>query len=184
MLVPNECRELLSADGLYSAFYVKSNSQYIVVFPLNSESAPAMLAGGSLPFFKAAENKAAVYEAIAADGNASSKAQEIVNKLIKNDIKLAIPSTPAAAVLKEDIKNCPNYENNVFFTPFVKDDGETDAKNYSAQLSRGAMELRSADLGATVSNIFREKDGDKIKFVDVETFFKLMAYSGKGDYID
>lgn len=159
MLVPNECSELLSEDGLYSAFYVKSDLQYIVVFPLKSDSAVSMLTSGDLPFFMTVQAKSAG----SGMNKTSEKAQDIVTKLLKNDIKLAVPSTPAAALLKEEIKNCPNYENNVFFTPFVNDDGETDAKNYSAQLARGAMELRSADIGATVSNIFREKDGDTVK---------------------
>lgn len=162
LLVPNECRELLSPDGLYSAFYVKSSSQVIAVFPLNGDAA-AMLEDSALPFIKKKENKEDVFAAITGSAAASQKARELVAKLLRHDIKLAVPSTPASNTLKEDIKKCPNYENNVFFTPFVNDDGATDAKNYSAQLSRNAMQLRSADLGATISNIYREKDGDTVK---------------------
>ena len=178
-LVPNECIELISSDGLYSSFYVKSADQYIVVFPLIEESIGETLLNSGLPFFKAPERKFKVYEDIMSEEKASPKAENIVSKLVKNDLKLAIPSTPAAKALKEDIRSCPNYENNVYFTPYVNDSGVEDPKEYAAQLAKGAMDLRNADLGATVSNIFREKKGDSVinyySFVSVATADKIVV---------
>ena len=161
-LVPNESTELISADGLYSGFFVRSGDQYIVVFPLNDEIVPGILTESMLPFFKSEENTLNEFEDIISNEKASPKANTIVAKLVKNDLRLAIPSTPAARLLKNDIQKCRNFENNVFFTPFVNDDGASDAKEYAAQLAKGAMDLRSTDIGATISNIFREKKGDKI----------------------
>ncbi|MGN0526518.1 MAG: hypothetical protein ACI4IF_03710 [Acutalibacteraceae bacterium] len=178
-LVPNECAELLSEDGLFSGFFVKSADQYIVVFPLIEDYLPEMLTKSNLPFVKTNESKFRVYEDISSDDKASSKAEALLMKLIKNDIKLAIPATPASKVLKEDIKSCKNYENYIFFTPFVSDDGISEPKEYSAQLSKGAMELRNTELGATISNIFREKKGDKIlnyySFISVATEDKIIV---------
>ena len=161
-LVPNECIEIISPDGLFSSFYVKSADQYIVVFPLIEESVCETLANSGLPFFKAPERKFKIYDDIMSEQKASPKAASIVAKLVKNDLKLAIPSTPAAKTLKEDIRSCPNYENNIFFTPYVNDSGVKDPKEYAAQLAKGAMDLRNDDLGATVSNILREKKGDTV----------------------
>ena len=190
-LVPNECIELISSDGLYSSFYVKSADQYIVVFPLIEESVGETLLNSGLPFFKAPERKFKVYEDIMSEEKASPKAENIVSKLVKNDLKLAIPSTPAAKALKEDIRSCPNYENNVYFTPYVNDSGVEDPKEYAAQLAKGAMDLRNADLGATVSNIFREKKGDSVinyySFVSVATADKIVVkklFANAGEDVD
>lgn len=186
-LVPDECVEILSKNGAYSGFYVCSGEQYIVVFPLDDEITPFMFDGTGLPFIKAKENKAASIKDIESD-TASDKAKRLVAKLIKNDLKLSVPSTPTAALLKEDIKSCANCESCVFFTPFVNDTGVQNKKEYSAELAHGARELRSADLGASISNVFREKDGDKVKcfytFISVSTadktvIRKLMADSSE-----
>ena len=190
-LVPNECIELISPDGLYSSFYVKSADQYIVVFPLIEESIGDILLNSGLPFFKAPERKFKVYEDIMSEEKASPKAENIVSKLVKNDLKLAIPSTPAAKVLKEDIRSCPNYENNVYFTPYVNDTGVEDPKEYAAQLAKGSMDLRNADIGATVSNIFRERKGDSVvnyySFISVATADKIVVkklFANVGEEVD
>ncbi|MGN1316344.1 MAG: hypothetical protein ACI4VW_04700 [Acutalibacteraceae bacterium] len=190
-LVPNECVELIPSDGLFSSFYVKSADQYIVVFPLIENSTAELLYNSGLPFFKAPERKFKVSDEISTEEKASPKAESIVTKLIKNDLKLAIPSTPAAKTLKEDIRSCPNYENNVFFTPYVNDSGIEDPKEYAAQLAKGSMELRNADLGATVSNIFREKSGNTVtnyySFISVATEEKIIVkklFAKAGEDID
>ncbi len=190
-LVPNECIELISPDGLFSSFYVKSADQYIVVFPLIEESVEDVLFNSGLPFFKEPERKFKIYEDIMSEEKASPKAENIVAKLVKNDLKLAIPSTPASKTLKEDIRSCPNYENNVYFTPYVNDSGVEDPKEYAAQLAKGAMDLRNADLGATVSNIFREKKGDAVvnfySFISVATEEKIVVkklFANAGEDID
>ena len=177
-LVPNECTELITKDGLNSGFYVKSSNQCIVVFPLTEGVVPDILTKSDLPFFKSPEKRAALLKEISDEDKASSMAEELVAKLRKHSIKLAIPSTPAAKTLKDDIKSCEDYENLIFFTPFVNDEGVSEPKEYSAQLAKGAMDLRNADLGATVSNIFREVKGDKVtsyySFVSVATADKIV----------
>ena len=190
-LVPNESIELISSDGLYSSFYVKSADQYIVVFPLLENNVGETLANSGLPFFKALERKFKIYEDIADEEKASPKAESIVAKLVKNNLKLAIPATPASKVLKDDIRSCPNYENNVYFTPYVNDSGVEDPKEYAAQLAKGAMDLRNADLGATVSNIFREKKGDTVinyySFISVATADKIAVkklFANAGEDVD
>lgn len=178
-LVPNESVELISDNGLFSGFYVKSEDQYIVVFPLIEECVPKMLENSGLPFFKKPESKPTIYDDIASKDKASEKAQSIVNKLTENEIKLSIPTTPAAKALKDDIKNCEGYETNVLFTPFVNDDGVSNPKEYAAQLSKGALDLRSSDIGAAISNIFREKKGDSpvryYSFISVSTQEKTIV---------
>lgn len=178
-LVPNECEELISEDGLYSGFYINDNQQYIVVFPLIESVVPEILQKSKLPFFVQIEDKKAVFEDIKSNGAASEKANVLIEKLTENGLKLAIPSTPALKMLKEDIKSTENYAENIFFTPFVNDTGIEDPKQYCAQLAKSAMELRNSDLGAAVSNIFREKSGDKIVnyyvFISVATADKVVV---------
>lgn len=178
-LVPNECTELISNDGLFSGFYINDGDQYIVAFPLDANIVPDIFRKSDLPFFIPMEDKSAIFEEISDITKASYKATLIVDKLKKNNIRIAIPSTPAAKMLKEDIRGCEGYGEYVFFTPFVNDSGIEDPKEYTAQLAKGAMELRSAEIGATVSNIFREKSGDRIvsyyAFISVATADKIVV---------
>ncbi len=175
-LIPNEAEELITPDGLYSGFYVHEEGQYIVVFPL-SENITDVLKSSNLPFFKPTEDKEELFTDI--KSGASPKASNIVEKLLKNGIKIAIPSTPASKLLKADIKGCDDYDDFVFFTPFVTDNGISDPKQYTAQLAKGAMELRSTELGAAISNIFREKNGDTVTsyyaFISVATADKVVV---------
>lgn len=178
-LVPNECTELISEDGLFSGFYINDGEQYIVVFPLESNIVPDILQKSKLPFFKSLEDKTAIFDEISDSSKASAKASLIVKKLKENNLRMSVPSTPAAKMLKEDIRACEDYGEYVFFTPFVNDTGIEDPKEYTAQLAKGAMELRSAEIGATVSNIFREKNGDEIvsyyAFISVATGDKTVV---------
>ena len=178
-LVPNECTELISKDGLFSGFYINDGDQYIVVFPLDENIVPHILQESNLPFFRPTEDKSVLFEEIADSSKASSKATLVIDKLKENNLRMSIPSTPAAKMLKEDIRACEGYGEYVFFTPFVNDTGIEDPKEYTAQLAKGAMELRSAEIGATVSNIFREKSGDEIvsyyAFISVATADKIVV---------
>lgn len=178
-LVPDESTELLSDDGLYSGFYVKDEEQFIVVFPLIDSIVPQVLINAELPFVKQLEDKTEIFNAIIDADTTSTKASSIVSKLKKYNFTLAIPSTPASRILKADVKECANFESNIFFTPFVNDAGTQDPKQYAAQLAKSAMDLRSTDLGATISNIFREKKGDKItsyySFISVATADKVVV---------
>lgn len=190
-LVPNESTELISQDGLYSGFYIKDNDQYIVVFPLIDTVVPYILQNSGLPFFATAENKPDVFEEIQNRTKASAKAESLIKKLSENNIRLAIPSTPAARMLKDDIKSCDGYGEYVFFTPFVNDTGIEDPKQYAAQLAKSALELRNTQLGATLSNIFREKKGDEVvsyySFISVATADKVVVkklFADAGESID
>lgn len=178
-LIPDESTELMTEDGFYSGFYVKENGQYIVVFPLISDVVPEILRTDALPFIKKEDDKADLFGDIWNGEEPSKKASSIVEKLRKNDFKLAIPQTPAVKLFKSDIKDCDEYGDFVFFTPFVNDTGVEDPKQYSAQLAKGAMDLRSTELGATISNIFREKKGDAITsyyvFISVATADKVVV---------
>lgn len=190
-LVPNESTELISQDGLYSGFYIKDDDQYIVVFPLIDTVVPYILQNSGLPFFESAENKPEIFEEISNRTKASAKAESLMEKLAKNNIRMAVPSTPAARMLKDDIKACDGYGEYVFFTPFVNDTGIEDPKQYAAQLAKSAMELRNTQLGATLSNIFREKKGEDVvsyySFISVATTDKVVVkklFADAGESID
>lgn len=190
-LVPNESTELISKDGLYSGFYIKDGDQYIIVFPLDDTVVPYILEKSGLPFFNVPEDKGESLQQIMDTSAASAKAQQLVDKIKENNIRISIPSTPAARLLKEDIRACEGYGEYIFFTPFVNDAGIEDPKQYSAQLAKGAMELRSTELGATVSNIFREKNGDTVvsyyAFISVATADKIVVkklFADSGESID
>ena len=177
--IPDEAEVLLTSNGAYSGFYINENNQYIVVFPLMESELPKMLAVEALDFIKPIEDTNELMDAIIDTEQSSNKASTIIGKLKKYDLRLAIPSTPSAKALKSDLKSCDDADVYVFFTPFVNDAGVSDPKQYTADLCKGARELRSTEIGATISNIFREKKGDKVigyySYVGVATADKIVV---------
>ncbi len=158
MLVPDEAFELLSDNGLYSGFYFLSEGKYIAVIPLKDGVSVELLKNSDLPFIKRKTISVVSLDEEPTD-NILEKAKVIVKKLVDNDLKLAIPTTPAALTLQERLNTIEGSER-VLFTPFVSDKGVTEPKEYSAELARGAKELKNCEIGATISTIFREKKGD------------------------
>ncbi len=158
MLIPNESSELLTPDGLYSGFYVISEGKHIVVLPLKKDISVNLLKNTDFPFIKKQTISVVSVDEEPTD-DILVKAEAVVNKLVEYDLTVAIPTTPAAATLQDRL-NTIDGGDRVIFTPFVSDKGITEPKEYSAELARGAKELRNAEIGATISTIFREKKGD------------------------
>lgn len=158
MLIPNESSELLTPDGLYSGFYVISEGKHIVVLPLKKDVSVNLLKSTDFPFIKKQTISVVSVDEEPTD-DILVKAEAVVNKLVEYDLTVAIPTTPAAATLQDRL-NTIDGGDRVIFTPFVSDKGITEPKEYSAELARGAKELRNAEIGATISTIFREKKGD------------------------
>ena len=158
MLIPNESSELLTPDGLYSGFYVISEGKHIVVLPLKKELSVNLLKNTDFPFIKKQTISVVSVDEEPTD-DILVKAEAVVNKLVEYDLTVAIPTTPASATLQDRL-NTIDGGDRVIFTPFVNDKGITEPKEYSAELARGAKELRNAEIGATISTIFREKKGD------------------------
>ena len=158
MLIPNESSELLTPDGLYSGFYVISEGKHIVVLPLKKDLSVNLLKSTDFPFIKKQTISVVSVDEEPTD-DILVKAEAVVQKLVDYDLTVAIPTTPAALTLQDRL-NTIDGGDRVIFTPFVNDKGITEPKEYSAELARGAKELRNAEIGATISTIFREKKGD------------------------
>lgn len=158
MLIPNESSELLTPDGLYSGFYVISEGKHIVVLPLKKELSVNLLKNTDFPFIKRKTISVVSVDEEPTD-DILVKAEAVIQKLVEYDLTVAIPTTPAAATLQDRL-NTIDGGDRIIFTPFVNDKGITEPKEYSAELARGAKELRNAEIGATISTIFREKKGD------------------------
>ena len=158
MLIPNESNELLSDDGLYSGFYVVSEGKHIVVIPLKKDTSVKLLKNSDFPFIKKKTISVVSVEEDPTD-DILEKAKAVVEKLVEHDLRIAIPTTPAALTLQDRLNSIEGGER-VLFTPFVSDKGITEPKEYSAELARGAKELKNTEIGATISTIFREKKGD------------------------
>ena len=158
MLIPNESSELLTPDGLYSGFYVISEGKHIVVLPLKKDLSVNLLKNTDFPFIKRQTISVVSVDEEPTD-DILVKAEAVVQKLVDYDLTVAIPTTPAALTLQDRL-NTIDGGDRIIFTPFVSDKGITEPKEYSAELARGAKELRNANIGATISTIFREKKGD------------------------
>lgn len=158
MLIPNESSELLTPDGLYSGFYIISEGKHIVVLPLKKELSVNLLKNTDFPFIKRKTISVVSVDEEPTD-DILVKAEAVIQKLVEYDLTVAIPTTPAAATLQDRL-NTIDGGDRIIFTPFVNDKGVTEPKEYSAELARGAKELRNAEIGATISTIFREKKGD------------------------
>ena len=139
MLIPDEATELLTSDGLYSGFYIVSEGKHIVVLPLKRDLSVALLKNSDFPFVKRKSISVVSVDDDPVD-DILEKAKTVVEKLQKHDLKVAIPTTPAALTLQDKLNTIEGGER-VIFTPFVSDKGITEPKEYSAELARGAKEL-------------------------------------------
>jgi len=158
MLIPDEATELLTYDGLYSGFYVVSEGKHIVVLPLKKDLTVALLKNSDFSFVKRKAISVVSVDDEPVD-DILEKAKAVAEKLVKHNLRVAIPTTPAALTLQERL-NSVEGGDRILFSPFVSDKGITDPKEYSAELARGAKELKGVEIGATISTIFREKKGD------------------------
>lgn len=160
---PEPATVFLSKDGLYSGFGVENGSQYILFLPIDNERINHILRNGAVPFLAEniqipdTQNFANEAKMI---GNA--KVNEAVERLLESQSVVAINGTPNAEILKSCGDNTERFDDVFIFTPHVEDKGDVNATEYAAQLAKVSLDLSSANIGASISEIYDSGDSKYI----------------------
>lgn len=152
---PEPATVFYSKDGLYSGFGVGNGSQYILFLPIDNERINHILRNGAIPFLAENIETSDVQNYVkAAKQMGNSKVNEAVERLIESQSVVAINGTPNAEILKSCGDNTDRFDEVFIFTPYVEDKGDVNATEYAAQLAKVSLDLSSANIGASISEIY------------------------------
>ncbi len=152
---PEPATVFLSNDGMYSGFGIENGSQYILFVPIDNDRINHILRNGAVPFLSQniqLPNEANLVNKIKSIGD--SKVAQTVTKLIESNSMVAVNGTANAEILKSCGDNVENFDKVFLFTPHVEDKGDVNATEYAAQLAKVSLDLSSANIGASISDIY------------------------------
>lgn len=156
---PEPATVFYSKDGLYSGFGVGNGSQYILFLPIDNERINHILRNGAIPFLTENIEISDVHDYMkAAKQMSNAKVNEAVARLLESQSVVAINGTPNAEILKSCGDNTDRFDEVFIFTPHVEDKGDVNATEYAAQLAKVSLDLSSANIGASISEIYDSGD--------------------------
>ncbi len=152
---PEPATVFLSKDGLYSGFGIENGSQFILFLPIDNDRINHILRNGAVPFLaqniKTSETQNYMN---AAKQFGDAKVSKAVERLLEAESVVAINGTPNAEILKSCGDNIDRFDDVFIFTPHVEDKGDVNATEYAAQLAKVSLDLSSANIGASISEIY------------------------------
>lgn len=149
---PEGAEVFLSNDGMYSGFGLENGSQFIVFVPIDNDRINSILRNGVLPFLSA--NIKGVDFQSAEKPFDENKIIKTVNILQESGSTVAVNGTRNAEILKSCGDSVDGFDNVFIFTPHVEDKGDVNATEYAAQLAKVSLDLSSANIGASISDIY------------------------------
>lgn len=162
---PENARIFLSADGLYSAFVLQKGRQTIYFFPLCAARLDGILQEAFQPELPKAFGALAPQTETEPDEPVIPLREQLaktVRALSETAVKIGVDGSKNAEVLKALGKEIPEFETVFSFTPRVEDKGEFNPADYTAQMAKAAREFANADLGACISDIYKEQTEEYI----------------------
>lgn len=152
---PESATVFLSKDGLYSGFAIENGSQFVLFLPIDNERINHILRNGAVPFLAQKIKTSEVQDYMnAAKHFGDAKVSKAVQRLMESDSVVAINGTPNAEILKSCGDNTENFDSVFIFTPHVEDKGDVNVTEYAAQLAKVSLDLSSANIGASISDIY------------------------------
>lgn len=152
---PEPATVFLSKDGLYSGFGIENGSQFVLFLPIDNERINHILRNGAVPFLAQNIKTSEAQNYISATKQfGDAKVSKAVELLMESGSVVAINGTPNAEILKSCGDNTENFDNVFIFTPYVEDKGDVNATEYAAQLAKVSLDLSSANIGASISEIY------------------------------
>lgn len=156
---PELAEVFLSKDGLYSGFGIENGSQYLLFVPIDNDRIDLILRNGMIPFLN--KYLGVPFENGTQENEYSKeteKIRETVRILIQSGYLAAVNGTENAEVLKSCGDSVENFDDVFIFTPHVEDKGEVNVTEYAAQLAKVSLDLSTADIGASISDIYTAGD--------------------------
>lgn len=184
--IPEKAKALKSSDGLYSAF-IKEHGRSIVVFlPLDAERLGYMFDAGLARLLSGIFPDAKPQHPASGERNGIAALKKSVETVIGSGKTVAVSPVGCAKPLISAISTVPGCE-----TAFVQDNALRDRlpdetiENYTAQCAKISKENSGADLGISVSPIYKDKTDDCdfviVCVADSERAKAAKVYSNPGE---
>lgn len=190
--IPSGSIPLISEDGLYSGFVVKSNLKIVVVLPQDEKRIDYILNESFVEYLE--EHFPKVIEN-AKDVNEDPTYDEIlikscVDKLENNSSKVAIALTKTVDFFNVINKEVQDLTPVIIQSDYSEDKGERPLREFAISLAKGAKVSNEADLGVAITNVFSidKEDGTQEMFLyicvaDDTQANALKLYSKKGETV-
>ncbi|NCC86395.1 MAG: SpoIID/LytB domain-containing protein [Clostridia bacterium] len=178
--IPVGAVPLLSHDGLYSGFAIKSNNQIVIVLPLDTERLGTIINIDLEQYLlQILSNVAEIpqQEEEKQEQKQEEKKQLYDEELIKNTVqKLAqkqlsfsVAETKTLDFLAGISNSISGFSQVVLLSDYSAEKGQMPPREYAINLARGAKERLGTPLGASLTKVFitDKEDGTKEMFLYV-----------------
>lgn len=163
--VPADSRTFVLGDGKYAGFSVANGNQTIILIPYAKDRTSVLLSSQIIPYLNSAYHTSIDYGKLR-----ELDAQQLLEQLMKNDMKLAVAGTNTASFFKEHLSVNEALSERISISPMTEKRGNMQPVDYIVNLSITASELLSCRYGVAMSNAFYTGDGpdtEKIVYLAV-----------------
>ena len=175
-LIPKESTAMLSDDGLFSGFALKSGRQHLIVLPLDPDRIDSLVENDLTDYLKTLISSDMILVDAAAKNNVLTN---ILSNLISEEICFAVAANKSSAFIKKKLSATNAWEDSFKFVACDEDKKDLTQKEFIAGLARQAQENIGCPAGMAISNVFTaEKEGGRM-FVLVTIADNLRARVAK-----
>lgn len=184
--IPEKSKALKSADGLYSAFIKEHEKGLIIFLPLDVERLGYMFDAGLSRLLGSVFPDAAPQKPSSTAKNSIAALKKSVETVIASGKRIAVSSVGCSKPLISAISTVPDCE-----TAFIQDNALRDKlpdetiEEYTAQCAKISKENSGADLGISVSSIYKDKTDDSdfviVCVADSDRAKAAKVYSNPGE---
>lgn len=177
ILIPSGATPLLSNDGLYSGFAIKSNNQIVLVLPLDVERLGTILDIGVVQYLLKILPEIEEIEQEEELELEQKNKQPYDEKLIKNTVqsladkqlRFSIAQTNTVDFVYALSNDVVNLSSVIEFSDYFAQKGQMPPREYAVNLARGAKQNSNAPIGACLSQVFTtsKEDGQTEMFIYV-----------------
>lgn len=107
-----------------------------------------------------------------------SAAEQALEALLANGLRVAVAATPTADFLREAAVGISTASERLAYSSAFRERGEEPAKQYAAELAQMAMRAEGTPLGAAMTNVYTVKKEGRI-----ETFLLVAVADGKSAHV-
>ncbi len=164
ILIPSGSTPLLSNDGLYSGFAIKSNNQIVLVLPLDIERLGTILDIGVVQYLLKTlpeiEEKNQELEQQELEQSKDKQPYDenliksTVQNLIDEQLSFAIAQTTTLDFIYALSNDVVNLSKVVDFSNYYVEKGQMPPREYAVNLARGAKQGSISPIGACLSQVF------------------------------
>ena len=174
-LIPSIATPILSQDGVYSGFAVKTKKQLLFVLPLDDNRIDGIINRSMQPYIRAnmdmsvlvsdpVENVEPVKDDLKKPAKGAlynvKNIKATVKKLATNGLTVAVANTKTVDFLGNISTTSVDLSKTVFISPYYVEKGDLSGREYACELAKGALLNSNNSVGAAITKVFSSQDED------------------------